>query len=37
MSDKLERKSKEAVVAYLKYYPETCLEGLRKPMKNLWR
>jgi hypothetical protein len=34
MNDELERMWKEAVVAYLKYYPGIRLEGPRKTTKN---
>jgi hypothetical protein len=36
MNDELERMWKEAVVAWvLRYYAGICLQGLRKPAKNL--
>jgi hypothetical protein len=35
MTDDLERICKEAVVAQFRYYPDICLEGLRKTMRNL--
>jgi hypothetical protein len=35
MTDGLERIWKESVVAYSKQYPIICLEGLRKPTRNL--
>jgi hypothetical protein len=35
MTDELERICKETIVAYLRYYPRICLEGLRKLKKNL--
>jgi hypothetical protein len=35
MSDDLERIWKEAAMAYSKYYPGICLDGLRKTTENL--
>jgi hypothetical protein len=35
MIDELERICKEAVVAYFRYYPRICLQGLRKIIKHL--
>jgi hypothetical protein len=35
MNEELETMWKEAVVAYLKYYPGISLEGQRKTTKNL--
>jgi hypothetical protein len=35
MIDELKRIWKEAIVAYSRYYPGICLEGLRKTIKNL--
>jgi hypothetical protein len=34
LNDELESGLKEAVVAYLKYYPRTFWDGLRKTTKN---
>jgi hypothetical protein len=34
VKDELERIRKKAVMAYLKYYPGICLEGLRKMTKT---
>jgi hypothetical protein len=33
MNDELGRRCKEAVMAYLRYYPGTCLEEVKKTMK----
>jgi hypothetical protein len=33
MSDELERSWKEVLMAYLRYYPDICLKGLRKTTK----
>jgi hypothetical protein len=35
MNNELERMWKETVVAYLKYYPDICLEGLGKTSETL--
>jgi hypothetical protein len=35
MTDEVERIWKEAVVAYLNYCADICLEEIRKTMKNL--
>jgi hypothetical protein len=35
MNDELEITENETVVAYWRYYPDICLETLRKTIKNL--
>jgi hypothetical protein len=35
MIDEVERITREAVVAYSRYYPRICLDGLRKTTENL--
>jgi hypothetical protein len=35
MNDELKNIWMEAVMAFLRYYPAICLEGLRKTTKNL--
>jgi hypothetical protein len=37
MNDELERTLKEAIIAWLGYFPRICLEGLKKSTKDLCR
>jgi hypothetical protein len=37
MNDELERTWKEAIIAWLRYFPIMCLDGLRKSTEDLSR